>query len=540
MSVRGSAKRPKRSACVALAVACLCPLPVCAQALLNGTAQPRSAEITAPGIDRTGNFDPADAAPPPAPAVPQDGDLAVVEPIPETPDGLLTTADPQAGAADGSDPENTDQRPQAERTAFEFNANPDAPIDGDNPLLFQIEEIAPFDPAQNRRPSRFATLDPYDPIGIRVGSFVLFPEVEIAAARFSNVFSEPNGQADIALELAPNLRLVSNWSNHALEFQATGDISNYRKFGGENDRGFTIESRGRIDVTRFTNLQTSISRQRSQESRSSIDAVTAGPRASVVADQATAALNHRFNRLSIQLRGGITDSDISPTETTDPVTGLAGPSIDDRDEIERRAAIRATWEFKPTLSVFAEVEGNDRDFEVASSVDNRRRDSEGSRVRSGVSFGQTSDILRGEVSVGRGMQDLDDARLADASGFIIDANLAWRMTGLTSLLFTAASDITSVTQTANSGAALERRVGLEARHAFRNYLIGSTGFQYTRRDFAGVDVDESEFVYSLGLEYFMNRGAVAFARYEHTVFRSDFENSDYDSDEVRVGLRLRR
>ena len=36
------------------------------------------------------------------------------------------------------------------------------------------------------------------------------------------------------------------------------------------------------------------------------------------------------------------------------------------------------------------------------------------------------------------------------------------------------------------------------------------------------------------------REAVAFTKYEHTVFRSDFAGSNYESDEIRIGLRLRR
>jgi len=544
VAIRSSAKGLNHCACVALAAALLCPAALHAQKLLNGPDTPptaaRTEQIVAPGVLRTGNVDVSTAASPPLATVPEDGDLAVAEPPEDLRDGIFTADEPPTEDADGADPVTSDQRPESERSEYNFPANPVTPFDGDNPLLFQVEEIEPFDPAQNRRPARFAALDPYDPVGIRIGTFVLFPEVEIAAARYSNVFTSPDGQADIAGELIPNVRLVSNWSNHALEFQAAGDLSNYRKFGTENDRGFTVESRGRIDVTRRTNMQAAVRRQRSQESRGAIDAASTGPRASVMSDEASAALNQRFNRLSVQLRGAVADSNYTETQNLDPPTGLPGPGINDRDVTERRAAIRASWELKPTLSVFAEVEGNKRAFEAASTADNRRRDSEGSRVRVGVSFGQTSEILRGEASLGRGAQNLEDRRLADASGLIVDANLAWRVTGLTSLLFTASSDISSVTQTANTGAALEQRVGIEARHAFRTNLVGSTGIEFLRRDYAGIDVEESEFVYALGLEYFMSREAVAFTRYQHTVFRSDFQGSDYESDEVRLGLRLRR
>jgi hypothetical protein len=479
---------------------------------------------------RAGTFDiPVAGATEPVAA--QDGDFT---PVPDATaqqpdDGVFVQADPQL-VEDGLDPTRVDQRDSADRGQFDFEANPDPLPDG-NELLQQIDRIDPLDPASNRRVAQFAALEPYDPLGIRIGTFVLFPEAELALVRFSNVFSSPDGQSDYAGELRPSLRLVSDWSNHALEVSATGDLSNYTRFSSENDRGFSLEARGRADITRRTNVQGAIRRDRSQEDRSAIDAAQAGERASVTTDAITGSFNHRFNRLSLQLRGGISD-----TEYADPSTG----SLNDRDVVEKTSAVRASWEFKPTLQVFVDVEGNDRSYQAASSADGRLRNSQGLRLRTGVSFGDSSQILRGEVSLGHARQDLEDRRLEDANGFIADANLAWRINGLTSLLLTASSDISAVTQTANSGAVLERRAGVEARHAFRRHLIGSIGVEGTRRDYAGIDVDETEFALSLGLEYFLSREAVAFTRYEHTVFRSDFAGSDYESDEIRVGLRLRR
>ncbi|MEQ8822785.1 MAG: outer membrane beta-barrel protein [Filomicrobium sp.] len=470
--------------------------------------------------------------------VPPDGDFTSGNAPQIFRDGVFDATPPAPTPEDGLDARQNDLRSQEERRNFAFDANPGQPPEGDA-LLFQVEDITPLDPAANRRPARFATLEPFDPVGIRIGTFVLFPEAELAVARQSNVFSSPNGESDIVGQFTPSLRLVSNWSNHALEFRAEGDLQNYRQFGSENERGFLVEARGRLDITRRTNIQASLSRQSAQEDRTAVDASTAGPRANDKTDAFTAALNHRFNRLTVQLRGGVTDQNFS-SSTSDDTTPGEPDTFADRDEHERNAAVRATWEFKPTLQVFAEVEGNHRAFETVSSADGLRRDSTGRRYRAGVSFGETNERLRGEVSLGYATQDIEDPGLQDADGFIIDANLAYRFNGLTSFLLTASSDIDSVTQTSGSGAVVENVVGLEMRHAFRRYLIGSASIEGTRRDYAGIDVDESEFVFGLGLEYFLSREAVFFSNYEHTVSRSDFANSDFEEDEIRVGIRLRR
>src|SRR5690606_35597821 len=147
---------------------------------------------------------------------------------------------------------------------------------------------------------------------------------------------------------------------------------------------------------------------------------------------------------------------------------------------ERALGVRASWEFKPTLFAFAAIEGNERSFERPAASDNLSRDSQARRYRAGVSFGDTSEILRGELSAGYGLQDFDVPGVADIDGVIVEANLAWRINALTSLMFTAGTDL-SETTTVGSGGVIEHRAGVEARHAFRQYLIGSAGIEGMKR-----------------------------------------------------------
>lgn len=225
----------------------------------------------------------------------RDGDLDYPREAEAVQDGVLV---PQMAEEAGvGDPALVDQRDPESIAAFE------EPPTGHDPLLFQIEDIAPSDPRLNRLPRRLFEAEPYDPVGIRIGSFVLFPEVEISGARFSNVFASPNAQSDWALDIAPAGRLVSNWSVHALEFRGAGDFSFYDEYSSENDKGYLLEARGRLDVTRRTNLQAVANRQRAKESRSAIDASSIGDPSFVMQDLAASTLTHRFNRLSVQLTG---------------------------------------------------------------------------------------------------------------------------------------------------------------------------------------------------------------------------------------------
>ncbi|MEL7047416.1 MAG: outer membrane beta-barrel protein [Pseudomonadota bacterium] len=456
----------------------------------------------------------------------RDGDFPIPQ-EPETPRDGFVTLEPEPRLRDGTSPDIVDQRTEDEIAVFN---NPPAGFD---PQLFQIDDLST---ASDRRIRRLFTQqpEPFDPVGMRIGSFILFPEIEIVSNFASNVLSSPDDSPDRSFEVTPSARLVSNWANHAVELRGSVNASSFNEFKTEDERGFQLEARGRLDVRRSTNIQGLISRQRAQESRSAIDAATAGPRTTVVSDRGEGALNHRFNRLSLQLRGGITSSSFS-----DDVDSAGAPIPNDRDFEERDIALRTSWEFKPTLSVFGEVVGNHRDFSQNALSDGLSRNSTGIQYRLGVSFGQTGAYLRGEFALGYGRQNLDEDSLRDSDGLIFDANLAWQATGLTTILFNATTGFEN-SNTAGTGGVFERRFDLDVRHALRPYLIAEAGVGFANRGFAGIGLDEREVAWNLGLEYTLRREAVVFGTYERTVFRSDFADSDFENNELRIGMRLRR
>lgn len=448
---------------------------------------------------------------PPEPDAERDG-VAVVGELPATPDGI--------------DPVNLDARPPDDLAPFE----PPAAIR--DPLLFQIEDIEPL---ADRRTGRLFRFEPYDPVGIRIGSFILFPEAELGGAAFSNKQRSPNGKSDVALEAKPAARLVSDWRQHALELRTSGGLSFHDAFPGEDERSYVIEARGRLDVTRRTNVQALYAHQVTQESRSGIDANRMGERADITTDQLVAALNHRFNRLSVQLRGGVTETRYG--ETVSPMGGLV--TNRERNVTETTETARASWEFKPTLSAFSEGTLVQREHQAPASSDRLWRNSDGERFRAGLSFGETGAYLRGEASLGWGRQRPDDVRLRDTDAFLVDANLAWRITPLTSLLVAARTDIADTT-TEGSPAVISRMGGVEVRHALRRNLIANAGVQVTRSDYQGVVLDETEVAAKLGAEYYLNREITIFTRYQHIWFGSSETNRDYEADEVRVGMKVRR
>ena len=185
----------------------------------------------------------------------------------------------------------------------------EGPPAGYNPYLFQIE----LEPLTDRRTLELFHLEPYAARGIRIGSFVVFPEAQIGAIVNNNVFRSPSRHADSAFEVRSTARVVSDWRAHAVEFRASGLASFFQQLPSEDDRAYALEARGRLDLTKHTNIEALVSHQLDKDVRSARDSpVGAAERGDIETNRVAVALNHRFNRLGLQLRGSVTDVDFAP------------------------------------------------------------------------------------------------------------------------------------------------------------------------------------------------------------------------------------
>ena len=74
-----------------------------------------------------------------------------------------------------------------------------------------------------------------------------------------------------------------------------------------------LEARGRLDITPRTNIEALVAHQRDKDIRSAPNVPSAAAeRGDLEIDRAAIAFNHRFNRLSFQLRAALPDFDFAP------------------------------------------------------------------------------------------------------------------------------------------------------------------------------------------------------------------------------------
>ena len=104
-----------------------------------------------------------------------------------------------------------------------------------------------------------------------LGSFLLFPELEVGADLTNNVLDTHfDTRSDMGPELKPRVRLDSDWGRHSLSFEANADRIWYSDFPFADTKNYQLLARGRLDVMSRTHLSGEIEKSHVQENSSSI------------------------------------------------------------------------------------------------------------------------------------------------------------------------------------------------------------------------------------------------------------------------------
>ncbi len=390
-------------------------------------------------------------------------------------------------------------------------------------------------------PPAMHDLDPYVPIGIRLGSFLLFTEAEIGTILTDNVLAtDTDTHSDAAFEFAPDIRLESNWSRHFFSAQFTADRSWYRDFSVEDDRIYQAILKGRLDVTRQTHLGLEAEKSLTQAGRDSVSLTDiAGNQIDLNEEHLTAAADHTFNRLTLKLTGTVAQYDYDDEPSTDP--NLFGesdvPFLDIRDYREDELKLRGTYELSSKTGVFVEGSINERDYKQPVSSAGLRRGSSGYVLQSGMTF-QMTGKLTGEISAGWGQQQSIEQSFSPIEGFLLNGDIIWQPTQATKVEFIARSEIDETTLVDSFGA-VDRYYELSLQHAFWRYLVLGTYVSYEIADYVNDPLVDRRLKEGLTGEYYFNPYFSVYGRYEHTDFFSTDEGSDFLENEVRLGVRVR-
>ncbi len=400
----------------------------------------------------------------------------------------------------------------------------------------------PGDPNLANRPGRDAAVQAdnavsaYDPLGIRIGSFLAYPAVETGIEYTDNVALADSGRRDdVGYTIAPELRLESNWSRHAVTLQASSSHVIYDENSSEDTDDVEIRATGRIDVTRDTRVDLEAGFTFGQESRGTAeDDASAEVQPDETVYSASAGLTQRFNRMIATIRTNLELFEFGDAQ----LTGGGTQSNDDRDYTEVAGSLRVGYEWTPAVQPFVEGAYSIRRHDQKTDDNGFRRNSDGYTVVGGVAI-DLGPILRGEVSGGYAERQPDDNDLKDASALIANASLTWAPTPLTTVTAAVGTSVDETT-VAGASAAISRTAELDVAHALLENLTLNAGAEFGYTKYKGAGITEESYSLNAGMDYLVNRNLVVRAGYTYDIFDSNQAGSDYTANTFRIGVRLQQ
>ena len=388
--------------------------------------------------------------------------------------------------------------------------------------------------------------DPFGAVGVYAGSFLVKSAVEISGGYDSNPGRtfQPHGLPFWVV--APELLVVSDWERNALVADLRGSFTGY---GGSLpptidgqvspaptnvDRpDFTGHVDGRLDVTQDTDL-TAQARLRVATDNPGSPNIQAGlARYPVYATfGGTLGFDQRFNRLQISGGATVDRTVYQNSELTDGETS----SNDDRDYNQYGGISRVSYELKPGLKPFVEVEGDDRVHDLAVDRSGFQRDSTGGYAKAGTSFEFTR-LLIGEIAVGWTERSYADPRLNRLDGLLTSGSLIWNVTGLTTAKFITDTQVAETTLPNTSGIFVHTYT-VEVDHDFRRWLTAIGKFTYGTYDYEGDSRKDQTYSVEGDLIYKMTRNLWIKGSLRHDILDSNVPLAGSNATVVMLGVRL--
>ena len=85
-----------------------------------------------------------------------------------------------------------------------------------------------------------------DPLGVRAGGFIIFPDATIAESFDDNIFAgDTDTVDDFITNVVPSIVVKSDWNSHEIKMFGSADIAFYADRSSENYEDFNLGGEAR-------------------------------------------------------------------------------------------------------------------------------------------------------------------------------------------------------------------------------------------------------------------------------------------------------
>lgn len=374
-----------------------------------------------------------------------------------------------------------------------------------------VEGWTPTTPQSRQAVDRWQQFAPVTP-GIQAGQFTILPSVTAAAFYDDNVFaSSANRQGSWGGIVRPELGITTAGSNYTLEGRGYLERKWYSSFSGEDQTNGAVGLAGTVMPDPDTQLVGKVRYVRAHEERGGGESLINAFDRPVGFNmwEASGALNKRFGRVwsSVGLAGSWFNYDT-------PTIGGIGVSQAYRDGNVGVLSGRLGYVVAPLTSVFVEVAGNRRNFDVDIF------DSRGYRVVGGVLLEPGEGArMRGEAFAGYMYQNYTGVTFDTISTFTYGGSMAF----LLAPRWTAVAEgrRNALESNLNGGVSLiESLAAARLDYAVAPNLIVGAGASFLVDEFKGAGRTDRSLSPLVSVKYLVNRNLTLGFDYRNVSFNS--------------------
>jgi hypothetical protein len=359
----------------------------------------------------------------------------------------------------------------------------------------------------------------YDPLGVRLGAFMLHANLDGAVTHTDNLFADPFAEEeDTIYTVGAHAHLDSTWSRHAIGADAGFVSVTHDEFSSEDHETYYAGLRGRLDIGRASNIGIAARVSHEVEPRSDPDAGGIGtPLNEYDRTSLTATAQHAFNRFRISGAAWQHENDYEDLQNFRDFTSTGGSA-------------RLDVELTPRIGVFGQASVDERDYDNDPTLS-----SDGRTYLVGASIDFT-DLMEGEIAVGHFEREYANGGSSD--GLAVSANLEWYITRLTTISLDASRNSEEVIGVSAEPYVLTR-FGARVDHELRRNVILTAGARLANREFLADDREDDHMRYDAGVDWIVNRRVALEARVEHEEVDSNAPLVEFDENRVTLGISLR-
>lgn len=310
----------------------------------------------------------------------------------------------------------------------------------------------------------------YDPQGIRFGGLTLLPSLTLATGWTDNADRAPVGEDDVFVRTRAEALLRAILDSGDLEATVGAGYTHYLDGSPEDEPSVDFALRGRFDIDGASSLLVTANASHARED--------AGDPEIGEADDAGA----------VTVFGGSL-----AYERTAGLVGLsAGVSGDraiydedpDRSNTVGAVSLRASLDSGAMIEPFVEASGFRRFYDRTEGADGFRRSSIGGELRAGVAI--DTGITTGSLAVGYALERPDDGDLDDIEGLVVDGDIAWAPSDLTTVRLLAETSFEPTTLEGASGSVLTLGE-LAVTHDFLRNVSLTVAGRVSLQEYAGIE-----------------------------------------------------